>query len=182
VAYPRLASNPIHLVAPALAELTAIEWDRGNTFFPPTSFQVSNINAGTGAENVVPGELRLMFNLRYSTELDAERIRERVLAVLDRHGLDYELNWRLSGEPFLTPAGELVSAARAAIREVAGIETELSTTGGTSDGRFIAPMGAQVLELGPVNASIHQVNENIAVRDLELLSQIYQRILEKLLG
>ncbi|MGD8842302.1 MAG: succinyl-diaminopimelate desuccinylase [Gammaproteobacteria bacterium] len=182
VAYPRLASNPIHLVAPALAELTAIEWDRGNTFFPPTSFQVSNINAGTGAENVVPGELRLMFNLRYSTELDAERIRERVLAVLDRHGLDYELNWRLSGEPFLTPAGELVSAARAAIREVAGIETELSTTGGTSDGRFIAPMGAQVLELGPVNASIHQVNENIAVRDLELLSQIDQRILEKLLG
>lgn len=182
VAYPHLARNPIHRFAPALAELTAIEWDRGNAFFPPTSFQVSNINAGTGAENVVPGELRLMFNLRYSTELDAERIRERVLAVLDRHGLDYELNWRLSGEPFLTPAGELVSAARAAIREVAGIETELSTTGGTSDGRFIAPMGAQVLELGPVNASIHQINENIAVRDLELLSEIYQRILEKLLG
>lgn len=182
VAYPHLARNPIHRFAPALAELTAIEWDRGNAFFPPTSFQVSNINAGTGAENVVPGELRLMFNLRYSTELDAERIRERVLAVLDRHGLDYELNWRLSGEPFLTPAGELVSAARAAIREVAGIETELSTTGGTSDGRFIAPMGAQVLELGPVNASIHRINENIAVRDLELLSEIYQRILEKLLG
>jgi succinyl-diaminopimelate desuccinylase len=182
VAYPHLASNPIHLVAPALAELTAIEWDRGNAFFPPTSFQVSNINAGTGAENVVPGDLSLMFNLRYSTELDAGRIRERVLAVLDRHGLDYELNWRLSGEPFLTPAGELVSAARAAIRELAGIETELSTTGGTSDGRFIAPMGAQVLELGPVNASIHQVNENIAVRDLDLLSTIYQRILEKLLG
>ncbi|MGW8311480.1 MAG: succinyl-diaminopimelate desuccinylase, partial [Thiogranum sp.] len=158
VAYPHLASNPIHQVAPALAELTAIEWDRGNAFFPPTSFQVSNINAGTGAENVVPGELRLMFNLRYSTELDAERIRERVLAVLDRHGLDYELNWRLSGEPFLTPAGELVSAARAAIREVAGIETELSTTGGTSDGRFIAPLGAQVLELGPLNAAIHKID------------------------
>jgi len=181
VAYPQLASNPIHRCAPALAELTAIEWDQGNEFFPPTSFQVSNIHAGTGAENVVPGELQLMFNLRYSTQLDAPGIRERVHAVLDKHHLDYSLDWRLSGEPFLTPAGELVAAARDAIRELTGIDTELSTSGGTSDGRFIAPTGAQVVELGPVNATIHQVNECVSVDDLELLSAMYRRILEKLL-
>jgi succinyl-diaminopimelate desuccinylase len=181
VAYPQLASNPIHRCAPALAELTAIEWDQGNEFFPPTSFQVSNIHAGTGAENVVPGELQLMFNLRYSTQLDAPRIRERVHAVLDKHQLDYSLDWRLSGKPFLTPAGELVAAARDAIRELSGIDTELSTSGGTSDGRFIAPTGAQVVELGPVNATIHQVNECVSVDDLELLSAMYRRILEKLL-
>lgn len=181
VAYPHLAVNPIHLAAPALAELAAIEWDRGNDFFPPTSFQISNIQAGTGAENVVPGELSAMFNLRYSTELDEQRIRERVHAVLDRHGLDYALDWRLSGAPFLTPAGELVDAARAAIQEIAGIDTELSTSGGTSDGRFIAPTGAQVLELGPLNATIHQIDECVAVQDLDTLSRIYQRMLQRLL-
>jgi succinyl-diaminopimelate desuccinylase len=181
VAYPHLAANPIHLAAPALAELTGIEWDQGNAFFPPTSFQISNIHAGTGAENVIPGELQLLFNLRYSTQLDTRTIRARVQAVLDSHHLDYTLDWRLSGEPFLTPAGELVAAAREAIREIAGIETELSTSGGTSDGRFIAPTGAQVLELGPLNATIHQVNECVAVDDLEVLSAMYCRILEKLL-
>ncbi|GMQ83679.1 MAG: succinyl-diaminopimelate desuccinylase [Gammaproteobacteria bacterium] len=181
VAYPQLASNPIHCAAPALAELATIEWDQGNEHFPPTSFQISNIQAGTGAENVIPGELDIMFNLRYSTELNEQMIRERVHAVLDSHALDYTLDWRLSGEPFLTPAGELVDAARAAIREVNGIDTELSTSGGTSDGRFIAPTGAQVLELGPVNATIHQVDECIAVEALDSLAKIYQRILEKLL-
>ncbi len=182
VAYPQLAANPIHLAAPALAELTAIEWDQGNEHFPPTSFQISNLHAGTGAENVIPGELQLMFNLRYSTELTEQEIRWRVHAVLDSHGLDYTLKWRLSGEPFLTPAGELVEAARAAIREVTGIEAELSTSGGTSDGRFIAPTGAQVLELGPVNATIHQVNECVAATALDELAEIYRRILDKLLA
>lgn len=181
VAYPHLAINPVHLAAPALAELVAVEWDRGNAFFPPTSFQISNIQAGTGAENVVPGELQVMFNLRYSTELDETAIRRRVHALFDRHALNYTLDWRLSGEPFLTPTGELVAAARAAIRELTGIETELSTSGGTSDGRFIAPTGAQVLELGPLNATIHQLNECVAVEDLDRLSDIYRRILEKLL-
>ncbi len=181
VAYPQLADNPIHRAAPALAELAGIEWDRGNAFFPPTSFQISNINSGTGAENVVPGELQVMFNLRYSTELSEQLIRERVHAVLDSHKLDYALDWRLSGEPFLTPAGELVEAAQAAIKALAGIDTELSTSGGTSDGRFIAPTGAQVLELGPLNATIHQVNECVAVEDLDRLSGLYQRILETLL-
>jgi succinyl-diaminopimelate desuccinylase len=181
VAYPHLADNPIHRVAPVLAELAAIEWDQGNEFFPPTSFQVSNVHSGTGAENVVPGELHLMFNLRYSTELTEQLIRERIHAVLDSHALDYDLSWRLSGEPFLTPAGELVDAARSAIKDIAGIETELSTSGGTSDGRFIAPTGAQVLELGPLNATIHQVNECVSVADLDQLSTIYQRILETLL-
>ncbi|NIA01169.1 MAG: succinyl-diaminopimelate desuccinylase [Planctomycetia bacterium] len=181
VAYPQLASNPIHLVAPALTELTSIEWDQGNAHFPPTSFQISNIQAGTGAENVIPGELEVMFNLRYSTELNEQVIRQRIHAVLDSHTLDYSLDWRLSGEPFLTPAGELVDAARTAIREVMGIDTELSTSGGTSDGRFIAPTGAQVLELGPVNATIHQIDECVAVDALDQLTKIYQRILEKLL-
>ena len=181
VAYPQLADNPIHRAAPAMAELANIEWDQGNEFFPPTSFQISNINSGTGAENVVPGELQLMFNLRYSTELTEQLIRERVHAVLDSHALDYELHWRLSGEPFLTPAGELVDAAQSAIKELAGIDTELSTSGGTSDGRFIAPTGAQVLELGPLSATIHQVNECVAVEDLDRLSSLYRRILETLL-
>ncbi|GMQ87263.1 MAG: succinyl-diaminopimelate desuccinylase [Gammaproteobacteria bacterium] len=181
VAYPQLASNPIHLAAPALTELAALEWDQGNAHFPPTSFQFSNIRAGTGTENIIPGELEVMFNLRYSTELNEQMIRERVHAVLDSHALDYTLDWRLSGEPFLTPAGELVDAARAAIREVNGIDTELSTSGGTSDGRFIAPSGAQVLELGPVNATIHQIDECVAVEALDSLAEIYQRILEKLL-
>ncbi|VAW82018.1 N-succinyl-L,L-diaminopimelate desuccinylase [hydrothermal vent metagenome] len=181
VAYPRLANNPIHLVAPALAELAAIEWDQGNDHFPPTSFQISNIHSGTGAENVVPGELQAMFNLRYSTELTEQEIRERVCEVLDRHKLSYDIDWRLSGEPFLTPEGELLDAAQRAIREVVGIETELSTSGGTSDGRFIAPTGAQVLELGPVNATIHQVNECVAVEALDQLSDIYAVMLKNLL-
>ncbi|MFQ5644548.1 MAG: succinyl-diaminopimelate desuccinylase [Thiogranum sp.] len=181
VAYPQLASNPIHLAAAALTELTAIEWDRGNAHFPPTSFQISNIQAGTGAENVIPGELHVMFNLRYSTELDEQTIRKRIHAVLDSHALEYTLDWRLSGAPFLTPAGELVDAARAAIRETCAIDAGLSTSGGTSDGRFIAPTGAQVLELGPLNATIHQVDECVAVEDLDRLAEIYQRILEKLL-
>ncbi len=182
VAYPHLANNPIHRAAPAMAELSAIEWDQGNEFFPPTSFQISNIQSGTGAENVVPGELQLMFNLRYSTELNEQSIRQRVHAILDKHVLDYNLDWRLSGEPFLTSAGELVDAARSAIKAETGIDTELSTSGGTSDGRFIAPTGAQVLELGPVNATIHQVNECVVVDALDQLSVIYRRILETLLA
>jgi len=181
VAYPQLASNPIHLAAPVLTELATIEWDQGNAHFPPTSFQISNIQAGTGAENVIPGELEVMFNLRYSTELNEQMIRQRIHTVLDNHALDYTLDWRLSGEPFLTPAGELVDAARAAIQEVSRIDTELSTSGGTSDGRFIAPTGAQVLELGPVNATIHQIDECVAVDALDQLAKIYQRVLEKLL-
>jgi succinyl-diaminopimelate desuccinylase len=182
VAYPHLAANPVHLAAPALAELIAIEWDRGNEHFPPTSFQISNIHGGTGAENVIPGELDVMFNLRYSTELTETAIRARVHALLDQHKLDYRLDWRLSGAPFLTPAGELVDAARVAIREATGIDTELSTSGGTSDGRFIAPTGAQVMELGPLNATIHQVNECVAVEDLDKLADIYRNILERLLA
>jgi succinyl-diaminopimelate desuccinylase len=182
VAYPHLAKNPIHLAAPALSELVAIQWDQGNDYFPPTSFQVSNIRAGTGAENVIPGDIEIMFNLRYSTELTEKDIRERVHAVLDAFNIDYTLDWRLSGEPFLTPAGELVDAAREAIREVVRIETQLSTSGGTSDGRFIAPTGAQVLELGPINATIHQVNECVSVEALDTLAKIYRRILLKLLG
>ena len=181
VAYPYLAANPVHLAAPALAELVGIEWDQGNAHFPPTSFQISNLQAGTGAENIIPGDFRIMFNLRYSTELTERKIRERIHAILDNHQLDYTLNWRLSGEPFLTPVGELVDAARDAIREVIDLETTLSTSGGTSDGRFIAPTGAQVLELGPINATIHQVNECVSVAALDELSAIYRRILEKLL-
>jgi succinyl-diaminopimelate desuccinylase len=182
VAYPQRALNPLHAFAPALAELVAEEWDRGNTFFPPTSFQISNLNMGTGADNVIPGRLTALFNLRFSTELDAEVIQRRVHAVLDRCGLDYRIDWRLSGNPFLTPAGELVDAARAAVAEVMGIEATLSTTGGTSDGRFIAPTGAQVLELGPVNATIHQVDERVGVEELDRLSNIYRSILEKLVA
>ncbi len=181
VAYPHLAANPVHLAAPALTELVGIEWDQGNAHFPPTSFQISNLQAGTGAENIIPGELSVIFNLRYSTELSEQKIRDRIHAILNKYRLDYTLEWRLSGEPFLTPAGELVDAAREAIREVIHIETTLSTSGGTSDGRFIAPTGAQVLELGPINATIHQVNECVAVAALDELSAIYRRILEKLL-
>lgn len=181
VAYPQLASNPIHLAAPALAELTAIEWDRGNAYFPPTTFQISNIDGGTGATNVIPGSLELLMNFRFSTEITQQRIQQRVAEVLGRHGLDYDIEWTLSGNPFLTEAGELVAAAQAAVRELGGYESRLSTSGGTSDGRFIAPTGAQVLELGPLNATIHQVDECVPAKDLELLSRIYRRILEKLL-
>jgi succinyl-diaminopimelate desuccinylase len=182
VAYPHLADNPIHRVAPMLAELAAEEWDAGNEFFPPTTFQVSNINGGTGANNVIPGEITLLFNFRFSTESTEDGLKQRVHDILDRHGLRYDLEWTLSGHPFLTPEGELVDAACRAIREETGTETQLSTAGGTSDGRFIAPTGAQVLELGPLNASIHQVNEHVRVDDLDTLSAIYERILNTLLA
>ena len=181
VAYPHLADNPIHKAAPALAELSSVEWDQGNEFFPPTTLQISNIRAGSGTENVIPGVLDILFNLRFSTESTAESIKSRVEDILTRHGLDYTLTWKLSGKPFLTPAGELVDAARTAIQAVAGIDTELSTSGGTSDGRFIAPTGAQVLELGPVNATIHQINECVNVAELDTLSAIYEEILKQLL-
>jgi succinyl-diaminopimelate desuccinylase len=182
VAYPHLASNPIHAVAPALAELTRIEWDRGNEHFPPTGFQISNINGGTGAENIIPGTVEIVFNLRFSTEQTATGLQARVEEVLKRHDLDFELNWRLSGNPFLTPAGELVEAARKAIREVTGVQSQLSTGGGTSDGRFIAPTGAQVLEVGPVNRTIHKIDECIPVADLDALTEIYDRVLAELLA
>jgi len=181
VAYPHLAENPVHMAAPALAELAAEQWDNGNQFFPPTTFQISNISAGTGATNVIPGTLEVIFNLRYSTETNHHRIEERVREILDKHGLNYELHWTLSGLPFLTAKGELVEAAQKAIPEIAGYKTELSTAGGTSDGRFIAPTGAQVLELGPLNATIHKVNECVSVEDLDTLSAIYERMLEHLL-
>jgi len=182
VAYPHLASNRVHAVATALAELAATHWDNGNEFFPPTSFQVSNIQAGTGATNVIPGECRVVFNFRFSTESTAEALQQRVESLLDRHGLDYAMDWTLSGQPFLTRRGELVDAALCAIRSVTGAEAALSTAGGTSDGRFIAPTGAQVLELGPRNATIHQVNECVAVDDLDRLSSMYEKILVELLA
>ena len=182
VAYPHLAANPVHLAAPALAELCSITWDEGNEFFPPTSFQISNIHAGTGASNVIPGELEVVFNFRFSTEQTAEKLQSQVEALLQRHDLDYHIEWSLSGNPFLTPAGDLLEATCAAIGEVMGIATDVNTAGGTSDGRFIAPTGAQVLELGPLNATIHKVDECVSVADLESLSAIYQRILERLLG
>lgn len=181
VAYPHLANNPLHAFAPTLARLVSEEWDRGNAHFPPTSFQIANLNVGTGAENVIPGRLTAQFNLRFSSELTEETIRRRVKAILDTGGFDYELTWRLSGHPFLTPTGALVEAARAAILDVTAVQTELSTSGGTSDGRFIATLGGQVLELGPLNATIHQTNECVAVADLDRLSAIYQRVLEGLL-
>lgn len=181
VAYPHLACNPIHLAAPALTELTTVEWDRGNDHFPPTTFQISNINGGTGATNVIPGSVELLINFRYSTETTHQLIEKRVAEILDGHGLDYEIMWTLSGKPFLTEAGELVEAAQTAVRKIAGYESKLSTSGGTSDGRFIAPTGAQVLELGPLNKTIHQVDECVAIEDLDLLSSVYQRMLEELL-
>ncbi len=181
VAYPQLADNPIHRAAPALAELAALEWDNGNDHFPPTTFQVSNIHSGDGTVNVIPGTVDILFNLRFSTESTVESIRARTHAILDSHALDYTLDWKLSGPPFLTPAGELVDAATAAIRQVTGLQTELSTSGGTSDGRFIAPTGAQVVELGPVNATIHQVNECVSISEINDLSVIYEEILKNLL-
>jgi len=182
VAYPHLAENPIHCAAPALAELAAEHWDQGNDFFPATSFQISNFNSGTGATNVIPGEAQIVFNFRFSTETTAEELRLRTEAILNKHKLHYDINWHLSGQPFLTAAGELVDAAISAINTITGKSTELSTAGGTSDGRFIAPTGAQVLELGPVNATIHQVNECVNANDLDLLSGMYQHILSELLG
>ena len=182
VAYPHLAINPIHSFSKALTELCETVWDNGNEYFPATTFQVSNINSGTGATNVVPGTLNTLFNFRYSTEVTAEELKARTLEILDRHNVEYEISWTLSGLPFLTPVGELVNAAKSAILNVTGVETELSTSGGTSDGRFIAPTGAQVLELGVLNATIHQINEHVNVDDLEPLAEIYKQILENLLA
>lgn len=182
VAYPELAENPIHSAAPALAELLAEHWDNGNAFFPATSLQVSNFNAGTGAENVIPGKAEVQFNLRFSTELHAETIKSRVQAILDRYQLRYDLTWRLSGNPFLTARGELIEAAHRAIKTVTGCATRDDTGGGTSDGRFIAPTGAQVIELGPLNESIHKVDEHIGLEDLHTLNQIYRQILVELLA
>lgn len=182
VAYPHLADNPVHRAAPALAELCATQWDRGNEHFPPTTFQISNIQAGTGADNVIPGELKVYFNFRYSTAVTHHGLQERVESLLQKHQLKYRLDWTLSGKPFLTPKGELIEAVTRAIKEETGIDTELSTAGGTSDGRFIAPTGAQVVELGPVNATIHKINECVAVAELEQLTAIYRRSLEILLA
>ncbi|WP_318465770.1 succinyl-diaminopimelate desuccinylase [Photobacterium leiognathi] len=181
VAYPHLANNPVHKALPALAELAATTWDNGNEYFPPTSFQIPNIAAGTGASNVIPGEFQVQFNFRFSTELTDTEIKRRVHSVLDAHGLDYDLKWTLSGHPFLTDKGTLVEAVVAAIEEVNHQQPELLTTGGTSDGRFIAQTGAQVVELGPVNATIHKVNECVKVADLEKLTDMYQKVLEKAL-
>ena len=182
VAYPHLARNPIHALAPALSELVATEWDRGNRDFPPTSFQVSNIHAGTGAENVIPGTLELDLNFRFSTAVTDIELRERVERLLTRHSVDYEIQWRLSGQPYLTAPGRLVEATREAIRTVLGIEPRLSTDGGTSDGRFIAPLGAEVVEFGPLNASIHKIDECVAAADPARLAQVYARLLENLLA
>ncbi len=182
VAYPHLAKNPIHLAAPALAELAAEHWDDGNAFFPPTSFQVSNLNAGTGATNVIPGELRAIFNFRFSTESTVEGLQQRVNAILDKHGLDYHVEWALSGLPFLTEPGALLDAVAASVKAVTGRETMPSTSGGTSDGRFIATLGTQVVELGPVNATIHQINERVLASDLDVLTEIYYQTLVKLLA
>jgi succinyl-diaminopimelate desuccinylase len=182
VAYPHLADNPRHRAAPALAELAATTWDNGNDFFPATSFQISNINSGTGATNVIPGNLSATFNFRFSTELTANLIKQRTAEILAKHGLDYQLDWRLSGQPFLTSAGSLIDAVKAAIKSTTGLDTELSTAGGTSDGRFIAPTGSQLVELGPVNATIHKTDECVKVDDLNVLTNIYQQVLVNLLA
>lgn len=181
VAYPQLADNPIHRCLPVLQALCQQHWDNGNDFFPPTSFQIADIHAGNGTDNVIPGELEIIFNFRYSTELSHTQLQEQVSALLDAYGVHYHLSWRHSGAPFLTAEGELVTATRQAVSELCGYRPMLSTAGGTSDGRFIAPTGAQVIELGPSNATIHKVNECAKVADLEQLTLIYQRILEKLL-
>ena len=182
VAYPHLARNPIHLAAPALAELAAEHWDDGNAFFPPTSFQISNLNAGTGATNVIPGELKAIFNFRFSTESTVEGLQQRTQAILNKHGLDFELDWALSGLPFLTEPGALLDAVAASIKAITGRDTKPSTSGGTSDGRFIATLGTQVVELGPVNATIHQVDERVLASDLDVLTEIYYQTLVNLLA
>jgi succinyl-diaminopimelate desuccinylase len=181
IAYPHLAKNPIHLVAPALAELVATTWDNGNAYFPPTSWQMSNIHAGTGASNVIPGDAVIDFNFRFSTESTPESLKARVHAVLDKHALKYELAWTLGGEPFLTPIGELSAALTDSIRANTGLTTELSTTGGTSDGRFIAKICPQVIEFGPLNATIHKIDERVEVTSLDPLKNIYRDTLHRLL-
>ncbi len=182
VAYPHLAHNPIHTALPALTELANHTWDTGNDYFPPTSFQIPNIQAGTGASNVIPGELKVQFNLRFSTELTCEAIQQTVHSILDAHKLDYQLNWTISGEPFLTEQGELLDAVVKSVKQISGTAPQLLTTGGTSDGRFIAKMGGQVIELGPVNATIHKVNECVNINDLEKLTDMYHATLINLLG
>jgi succinyl-diaminopimelate desuccinylase len=180
IAYPHLAKNPVHLFAPALAELVATEWDQGNEFFPATSWQVSNMHGGTGATNIIPGELVVDFNFRFSTESTAEGLKTRLEAVLKKHQLDYSLKWTLGGQPFLTTPGELVQAMRDAIKAETGLTTELSTTGGTSDGRFIAAICPQLIEFGPINATIHKIDEHILVNSLDPLKNIYKGVLERL--
>ncbi len=182
IAYPHMADNPIHRAAPALAELMGQHWDEGNDFFPATSFQVSNINGGTGATNVIPGDVRVVFNFRFSTEVTAPELQQRVEAILKRHELRYDIEWNLSGEPFITEPGDLVTAVVDSIQQETGLNTELSTSGGTSDGRFIAKLGTQVIELGTINATIHKVDEQIVASDLDTLSTIYQGILKNLLA
>ena len=182
VAYPHLANNPVHLISAALQELTTHTWDNGNEFFPPTTFQVSNIHAGTGVENVVPGEINIRFNFRFSTEVTTAQLQQIVTDMLDRHQLNYKLDWRISGQPFITARGDLVNATLQAIADVCGTTSSLSTSGGTSDGRFIAPTGAQVIELGPCNATIHQVNERVTCEELERLTDIYEQIIVRLLS
>ena len=181
VAYPHLASNPIHNVLPALTALTQRQWDTGNDSFPPTSFQISNVHAGTGANNVIPESMEIDFNLRFSTELDANTIKQQINALLDRENVDYEIDWHLSGEPFLTSSDQLIAAVTQSIEKITGITTALSTAGGTSDGRFIAPTGTEVVELGPCNSTIHKVNERVSIDELEQLSHIYQCVIEQLL-
>lgn len=182
VAYPHLARNPVHALAPALAELAAAEWDQGNAHFPPTTWQVSNIHGGAGATNVIPGEVEILFNFRYASSSTPEGLQQGVHAILDRHGLEYTLEWLLSAEPFLTERGALVDAMRESIRNVTGVDTEVSTTGGTSDGRFIARICPQVVEFGVLNASIHKIDEHVALADIEPLSAIYRGVLDKLLA
>ncbi len=182
VAYPHLAKNPVHLAAPALTELAATEWDRGNEYFPSTTWQISNIHGGTGAANVIPGEVEILFNFRFSTASSPEGLKRRVRTILDRHGLDYELEWSLSGSPYLTPRGTLVETLSAAIRDVTGTTPEVSTTGGTSDGRFVAELCPEVVEFGPVNASIHKLNEHVDLSAIESLREIYQGLLKRLLA
>jgi succinyl-diaminopimelate desuccinylase len=181
IAYPHLSLNPIHEAAPAIAELTQTVWDNGNEFFPPTTFQISNIHGGTGANNVIPGEVVITSNFRFSTENSENDLKTRTEAILQKHKLDFHIDWQLSGNPFLTPRGELVDAAVSAIHEYTGLNAELSTAGGTSDGRFIAPTGAQVVELGPINASIHKIDEHVNVKDLDTLALIFEAILQRLL-
>jgi succinyl-diaminopimelate desuccinylase len=182
VAYPDKADNPIHRAAPALAALTTEVWDQGNAFFPPTSFQISNIQAGTGAENIIPGSLEVSFNFRFSTAVTEAELKERVHAILDRHGLRYDLAWRLSGAPFLTTGETLIEATQAALEQTLGVRARPDTGGGTSDGRFVAPTGAEIVELGPLNGTIHKIDECIPVEDIDALSTVYERILINLLA
>ncbi len=181
IAYPHLANNPIHFSLAPLAQLCTTQWDQGNEHFPPTSFQISNIHAGTGTDNVIPGSMEVVFNFRFSTELNEQEIKKRTTEIMDSHAIDYSIDWVLSGNPFLTQSGTLVETAIRSIKTVTGVETTTSTSGGTSDGRFIAPTGVQLIELGPCNATIHKVDEHVRIEDLDVLSAIYQNILEQLL-